>query len=238
MNNMHSFLWVTTRLCMVQAFVTTPRPSSLWSTKTTATTATTPLGLWTTHATGVIQTRRTPSYHCTFMTSSKIDVEEEEGTELWRMGRLSKTVATPSQVESLVVYLQTVFGSSDTDALKKLTTPVQVQTTPQGLRLLFVPNEPSYRDNTNDNNNKKDNDDDWRANANAKPKQENNKKKKKKQGGVEFQVEAASPQLTVIVRRCNMDDDTMIREMSEETILSQLQSSIQVWKKEQKNSSS
>jgi len=231
---MHSFLWFTTRLCMVQAFVTTPRPSSLWSTTTATTTSTTtsPLMGWTTYATGVIQTRRTPSSHC-FMTSSKIDVEEEEGTELWRMGRLSKTVATPSQVESLVVYLQTVFGSSDTDALKKLTTPVKVQTTPQGLRLLFVPNEPSYRDNNNNNNKKED--DDWganaNANANANPPKET-KKKKKKQGGVEFQVES-SPQLTVIVRRCNMDDDTMIREMSEETILSQLQNSIQVWKKEQ-----
>jgi hypothetical protein len=221
---------------MVQAAFVTPRPS-VWSTA-----ATTPLG-WmttvttttttTTHGTGMILPTMTPRRRRThwshsYMTSSA-DHEEQQGTELWRMGRLSKTVATPSQVESLVVYLQTVFGSSDTDTRMKLTTPVKVQTTPQGLRLLFHPNEPSYRDT-----NKKDNkDDDWGGGANNDdtPK-ETKAKKQKKQGGVEFIVEA-SPQLTVMVRRCNMDDDTMIREMSEETILSQLQNSIQVWKKEQ-----
>ena len=54
-----------------------------------------------------------------------------------------------------------------------------------------------------------------------------------KQGGVEIEVQQlASNSLRVVARRCDIDEDTMIKEMSEELILKELQKAISVWKKE------
>ncbi len=54
-----------------------------------------------------------------------------------------------------------------------------------------------------------------------------------KQGGVEMEVQKlASNKLRVVARRCEIDEDTMIKEMSEELILKELQKAIHVWKKE------
>lgn len=54
-----------------------------------------------------------------------------------------------------------------------------------------------------------------------------------KEGGVQIQVEKlASGELQVRARRCDVEEDTMIKEMSEEAIISQLKKAIQVWKKE------
>jgi len=63
------------------------------------------------------------------------------------------------------------------------------------------------------------------------------KKEEVKQGGVEILVQKvvsgnAKQSLRVIARRCEVDDDTMIKEMSEEIILKELQTAIAVWKKE------
>jgi len=61
------------------------------------------------------------------------------------------------------------------------------------------------------------------------------KKKEKKQGGVEIEILSPSddePILQVRVTRCEIDDDTMIKEMSEEKILKELQTAIDIWKKE------
>jgi hypothetical protein len=73
-------------------------------------------------------------------------------------------------------------------------------------------------------------------------KERNNEKKKKappKQGGVEIVVEKlkkdeknAEGGVCIRAVRCEMDEDTMIKEMSEETILQQLQKAIKVWKKD------
>ena len=62
-----------------------------------------------------------------------------------------------------------------------------------------------------------------------------NKKDKKEQvivkpGGVEILVE--EQQLQVRVKRCETDEDTMIKEMSEETILKELKVALDVWKKD------
>ena len=58
-----------------------------------------------------------------------------------------------------------------------------------------------------------------------------------KQGGVEITVQKliskeSHQSLRVVARRCDIDEDTMIKEMSEELILKQLQKAIGVWKKE------
>ena len=64
------------------------------------------------------------------------------------------------------------------------------------------------------------------------------KKKKKnevKQGGVEVLVERlSSGEVQVRARRCNIDEDTMIKEMSEEAIVSELKAALGIWKRETK----
>jgi hypothetical protein len=65
------------------------------------------------------------------------------------------------------------------------------------------------------------------------------KKKKKdeaKEGGVEILIErlAGSNQVRVRARRCEVEDGTIIKEMSEETIINELGQAIDAWKKEAK----
>ena len=60
-----------------------------------------------------------------------------------------------------------------------------------------------------------------------------NKQEEKKQGGVEILVEKlTSDEVRVRAQRCNIDEDTMIKEMSEQAIIKELQVAIDVWKKE------
>eukprot|EP00568_Trieres_chinensis_P007980 CAMPEP_0183309332 /NCGR_PEP_ID=MMETSP0160_2-20130417/25020_1 /TAXON_ID=2839 ORGANISM="Odontella Sinensis, Strain Grunow 1884" /NCGR_SAMPLE_ID=MMETSP0160_2 /ASSEMBLY_ACC=CAM_ASM_000250 /LENGTH=130 /DNA_ID=CAMNT_0025473343 /DNA_START=369 /DNA_END=761 /DNA_ORIENTATION=+ len=57
----------------------------------------------------------------------------------------------------------------------------------------------------------------------------------KKEGGVEILVEKLNDgEVRVRARRCDLDEDTMIKEMSEENIINKLKEAINVWKKEQK----
>merc|ERR1712238_123395 len=58
------------------------------------------------------------------------------------------------------------------------------------------------------------------------------KQEEKKQGGVQIFVEKLSGSLQVRAVRCEIDDDTVIKEMSEEAIIRELQKAINVWKKE------
>jgi hypothetical protein len=60
--------------------------------------------------------------------------------------------------------------------------------------------------------------------------------KQKKEGGVEVIVEQVvmrteSSTIRVRARRCNMDDSTIVKEMSEETILKSLVDAVKVWNK-------
>ena len=55
-----------------------------------------------------------------------------------------------------------------------------------------------------------------------------------KQGGVELLVEKLpNDTLRVSARRCNMDGETMVKEMSEETIVKELEEALEVWRQEQ-----
>lgn len=62
------------------------------------------------------------------------------------------------------------------------------------------------------------------------------KKKKKgppKEGGVEIRVEKlANGEVQLRARRCEVDEDTTIKEMSEEAILSELKAAVDAWKKQ------
>ena len=151
-----------------------------------------------------------------------------------------KNVGTGStKYASLAEYVEQWAKFFETD--NKLTTPVKVRPLSsetqqeeetmgpnvanprRGVEIVFqnVPNRGyTDKDATDDdkNNNKKD------------------KKKDKrnvKQGGVAILVEQLKEDDSVQVRakRCEMDEDTMIKEMSEETILQELKKAIAVWKK-------
>ncbi|KAL7455208.1 hypothetical protein ACHAWC_007791 [Mediolabrus comicus] len=109
-----------------------------------------------------------------------------------------------------------------------LTTPVDVVKLPTtedsaGVQLLFkkgVGGRSAY----NDKDDKDDGD---------------NKKKEKeesiKEGGVQVQIEKLSDgnDLEVIASRCEIEEGTMIKEMSEQTIIDSLRQAMQAWKKEQ-----
>lgn len=109
-----------------------------------------------------------------------------------------------------------------------LTTPVDVVKLPTtvdsaGVQLLFkkgVGGRSAYNDKDD-----KDDDDD--------------KKKEKeesiKEGGVQVRIEKLSSgnDLEVIASRCEIEEGTMIKEMSEQTIIDSLRQAMQAWRKEQ-----
>jgi hypothetical protein len=109
---------------------------------------------------------------------------------------------------------------------KRLTTPATVQTNEDGVRILFKQvGNTGYKDKdqARSNNNNKNDD----------SKQEK-KKKAVKQGGIQVLVETLDDDtVQVRARRCEMDDETVIKEMSEETILSELKTAMSTWKKGQ-----
>jgi len=128
-----------------------------------------------------------------------------------------------SKFESLGGYIQQWAAMFEGKGMG-LTTPVTIRTVndenTKGAQILFLKVETGYKDKD------KDEDDDG---VSPKDKQEN----EVKQGGVEVLVEKLpDDSVQVRVQRCEMDDETMIKEMSEETILKELKKAMEVWKKE------
>jgi hypothetical protein len=99
-----------------------------------------------------------------------------------------------------------------------LTTPVKVVTSDEGARILFKPKQTAYK-----NKNEERAEEEGTAEK---------KKEPKKEGGVEILVKKLNGEVVVQATRCDMDEDTMIREMSEETIVDGLKKAINVWKKD------
>ena len=94
-----------------------------------------------------------------------------------------------------------------------------------GIRLVFQSTNTGYKS-------KKEEDETSNNNGDSSTKK---KKKKKLEGGVEILVEKLiSGTIQVRARRCDFDEDTMIKEMSEETIVKELRKAIDVWKREAK----
>jgi hypothetical protein len=126
----------------------------------------------------------------------------------------------------------------DNDTIK-LTTPVLVEkfeaTAPEdgvdivsGVRFLFQKRKTGYTS-------KKD---EVQAEQDKESQKDQDKKKKKddepKEGGVEILVEqlTGGNKIRVRAKRCEVDESTVIKEMSEETILAELKTAIEVWKKD------
>jgi hypothetical protein len=106
---------------------------------------------------------------------------------------------------------------------EKLTTPFKVVTSDKGAKILFTPKEATYKNKSEE-----------RAVEEGTADSET-KKKPSMQGGVEIRVEEKNGEVVITAKRCNMDEDTMIREMSEETIVDGLKKAMQVWTKDHTN---
>lgn len=151
---------------------------------------------------------------------------------------------------SLIDYLTVKWIKLFENGTIKLTTPVDFVTTkvwePEegiesvgGVQLLFrkrvVPSSSKgYDNNENDEGGAgRTNDDDNGSN-------QKKKKDEKKEGGIEILVERLAgstkgqQQLRVRARRCEVEDGTIIKEMSEETIINELNQAIDAWRKENK----
>lgn len=127
------------------------------------------------------------------------------------------------EFEGLSDYIQK-WGKLFVDGSIKLTTPAQVSTidgdNSVGSRFLFQSTDTGYK-NRREEDEQKSNDD-------------SSKKKKKavSQGGLDVLVERGDDgKVRVIARRCEIEEGTIIKEMSEEIILSELNQAISAWKK-------
>ncbi|KAG7343243.1 hypothetical protein IV203_021188 [Nitzschia inconspicua] len=145
-------------------------------------------------------------------------------------GKDSSTVA----FDSLNDYIENKWAQLFVNGNIKLTTPVVLESLSspamdedvamaKGVRLLFKKIDTGYQS--------KEEEDKEKTNKN-----DNRKRNKEEdgpsQGGVEILVERlkGSGQLRVRARRCEIDEDTTIKEMSEETIVHELKTAIDVWK--------
>ena len=89
----------------------------------------------------------------------------------------------------------------------KLTTPVKLEPTEEGVKLIFVPTNSGYSANDKKDRDKKDDDDE-----DATP------KKKRSEGGVWLVATDGS----ITAKRCDYDPGTIIKQMSEDRIIEQL----------------
>jgi len=98
-----------------------------------------------------------------------------------------------------------------------------------GCRLIFQKTDTGYKSKDEENEEES-------KSAAADNKSTSSEQEETKQGGVEILVELtkaiARQSLRVQARRCEIDDNTMIKEMSEDVIVKELQKAIDVWKKE------
>lgn len=141
-------------------------------------------------------------------------------------------VGPAEKYNTLVEYVRLWSDRYNTGAAK-LTTPVKDVVIHDDLpedgvdscvyvRILFAKADTGYKS-------KKEEDDEEEEDGDTKKKEED-----AKQGGVEILVEKLPGKtLRVRARRCEMDDETVVKEMSEEAIVKELKEALDVWKKEQ-----
>lgn len=144
------------------------------------------------------------------------------------------TTNTDVKFESLTNFIETWSQKFEDDRKGMgLTTPVKVLPLVQGelednveeaggVRIVFQPTKTSYKS--------KEEEDSAREGGGGGDKK---KKNPPKEGGVELRVERLSNgEVQLEAKRCEVDEDTMIKEMSEETIVSKLKQAIDAWKKQ------
>ena len=167
-----------------------------------------------------------------FGSETKEDEQLQEG-ELARISyQLSSNDNPTTKFDSLsrmILSWSKIFFSDDKKA--GLTTPVTLVELPQqqgsgditnysGVQLLFktgtTGGKSAYQDKDDEKNEK------------------SKQKEEVKEGGVDIRVEQLqNGDLQVTAKRCNVDEDTMIKEMSEQTIIESLRKAVAAWKNEQ-----
>lgn len=121
---------------------------------------------------------------------------------------------------------------------KGLTTPVQVETNvpvrrvpgavkQHSVQLLFLPTATGKNYLSKEEEKKRE-----RRRSSGTPPKGIAPQKLKKEGGLEFCVEQVDSDIRIRVKRCNYGDDAIIKELSEDTILSRFKKGIEVWRKE------
>jgi len=142
-----------------------------------------------------------------------------EGPEVWR-----ETLSGGVSVEACRDFIQQGWSARWTKSGTGLTTPVRVEQTKDGVRLVFVPPQSTFVSFKEEKAMEKARDkgeeyeDGFKAKSSSKD----------MEGGVEVIVEA-SPTPRVRARRCNMAEDIPVKETSEQVILGSLMKEIKAW---------
>ncbi|KAL3899532.1 MAG: hypothetical protein SGARI_006439 [Bacillariaceae sp.] len=151
---------------------------------------------------------------------------------------ISSSADPEVQFESLSDFIRNKWAVLFTNGNIKLTTPVKLDqialsvsseddgvNVASGVRLLFQKVDTGYKS--------KDEEEREETGGTETKKKKKKEKDEPSQGGVEILVEQMEDgKLRVVAKRCDVEDDTMIKEMSEEKILAELQTAIDVWKKD------
>jgi hypothetical protein len=197
---------------------------------------------------GVVETRTrtTTRLFASGDTADKVlDMKKQDGYELARYDTGLAAKDYDALFEYMQLWAKEYFTTTDNDSnnnnnnnkKKLLATPVKIiiptmndVAASKSIKIVFQKTDTGFTSSKDERRQAEDDDKDT-----------TNKKKKKappKQGGVEILVEKLHDATLIRAVRCEMDDDTMIKEMSEETILEQLKKAITVWKKDHASSSS
>lgn len=168
------------------------------------------------------------------------DQKDLQENELARFSHLLSTNDNPTtKFDSLSIMIsEWALLFTDEDKKMGLTTPVEVVklndsqlaeattdgddvASSSGIQLLFKKRQPAY----SDKDEKK---------YKEQGKEDVKKEETIKEGGVEVRVEQLSNgDLQVVASRCEVEEGTLIKEMSEQTIIDSLRKAMTAWKKEQ-----
>ena len=164
-----------------------------------------------------------------------------DGPELWRTVLTASSETAQTNFEPLAEYMRE-WAELLAESGKGLTTPVRAEIAPvtraipgvtqaASVKLLFLPTATgkNYLSREEEKSREKKT-----GSGSATPPRT---KKNVREGGIEVLVEKTKTgSLRIRAKRCNYADDAVIKELSEETILSRLKESIDVWLKDhQKN---
>ncbi len=174
-----------------------------------------------------------------------------DGPELWRSENLVSEDQVNRKFDTLAEYMIQWSNRFENDASAEgLTTPVSIVASRRppsiaegvlmrtGVRFQFKPTNTgaSYKSKSEERAYERQDGPQTSSSGETKKRTVNPPpmKKQKKEGGVEIFIEkTTSNELRVRARRCNMDDATVIKEISENAIIKKLQKAIEVWVREQ-----
>jgi len=172
-----------------------------------------------------------------------MDKTKMDGYELGRRYENLKVDAFDSLAEYIQMWAMESFHSESETKSHLLATPVKITPSSEvssalpgenedilasrSIKIVFKKTDSGYKSKKDERQEEDDRSDP----------EKKKKKKGNKQGGVEIVVEKIAvgnnkdEQVRVRAVRCEMDEDTMIKEMSEETIVQELKKAMDVWKK-------